>query len=212
MDGGAPDSMRSSSSDSEHLVNRAAEGDLQVREELLTHYQGRLRRMVAARIDHRLAARVDPSDVVQEVLIDAAGGLDDYLRNRPLPFYVWLRQFARERLHKLHRRHIGAQRRSVAREEPWFDFLGGIGARAGRSTPGQRQQPQPPLGQGRASRTAAVCPRPTSRARSRDPVDADFEQLSVAEAAAALGISAGAVKVRHLRALQRLRDRLDDEV
>ena len=73
--------------------------------------------MVAVRLDRRLAARVDPSDVVQEALADASRRLDDYLLSRPLPFFAWLRQFAWERLVELHRRHVTPQRRSVIREE-----------------------------------------------------------------------------------------------
>jgi RNA polymerase sigma-70 factor (ECF subfamily) len=38
-----------------------------------------------------------------------------------------------------------------------------------------------------------------------------LEQLSVAEAAEVLGISSGAVKVRHLRALERLRALIDEQ-
>ena len=64
-----------------------------------------------------MAARLDPSDVVQEALAQAAQHFDEYLRTRPLPFSAWLRQFAWERLVKLHRRHIRAQKRSVNREE-----------------------------------------------------------------------------------------------
>ena len=37
--------------------------------------------MVAARLDRRAAARVDASDVVQDTLTDAAGQLDEYLRD-----------------------------------------------------------------------------------------------------------------------------------
>ena len=64
--------------------------------------------MVAVRADPRLAARVDPSDVVQEALMDAAGKLGRYLATKPLPFYPWLRQLALERLVNLHRRHVQA--------------------------------------------------------------------------------------------------------
>src|SRR3954453_14301442 len=92
--------------DTDELLRTAGLGDESARTELLARHRDRLRRMIAVRVDRRLAARVDPSDVVQEVLAEAAQGLSDYLRRRPLPFYAWLRQFAWERLLKLHRHHI----------------------------------------------------------------------------------------------------------
>ena len=103
--------------DTEELLRRAGTGDPEARQQLLARHRGRLRQMVALRIDRRMAARVDPSDVVQEALADAAQSLSDYLKNRPLPFYPWLRQFAWERLLQLHRHHLQAQRRSVSREQ-----------------------------------------------------------------------------------------------
>ena len=72
----------------------AAEDQRRAREQLLRRHRRRLSRMVAVRFDPRLAARVDPSDVVQETLAEAAAGLDRYLRERPLPFYPRLRLFA----------------------------------------------------------------------------------------------------------------------
>jgi RNA polymerase sigma-70 factor (ECF subfamily) len=77
--------------------------------------------MVAVRMDPRLSARLDPSDVVQEALVEASRKLPDYVKDRPLPFYPWLRQIAWERLVHLHHRHIKAQKRSVEREarQPW---------------------------------------------------------------------------------------------
>src|SRR5262245_44285111 len=104
--------------DTQELLERSVRGDTAARQELLVRHRARLRRMVAVRLDPRLAARVDPSDIVQEALADAAVHLDDYLRDRPLPFYPWLRQFAWERLCKAHRHHIHSQRRSITREEP----------------------------------------------------------------------------------------------
>ena len=101
--------------DTEELLRRACTGDPEARQQLLARHRGRLRQMVALRIDRRMAARIDPSDVVQEALADAAQSLSDYLKDRPLPFYPWLRQFAWERLLQLHRHHLQAQRRSVSR-------------------------------------------------------------------------------------------------
>src|SRR4051794_10800729 len=93
--------------DTDHLLDRAAAGDVAARQRLLERHRPRLRRMVALRLDQRLRARVDPSDVVQEALFDADQELSDYLKRRPIPFYPWLRQLAWDRLIDLNRRHIG---------------------------------------------------------------------------------------------------------
>jgi hypothetical protein len=82
---------------------------------LMRHRERRARWLPSAWTDDQ--ARVDPSDVVQDALADACVKLHRYLEDRPLPFYPWLRQIAWERLVKLHRRHLWADRRSVAREE-----------------------------------------------------------------------------------------------
>lgn len=78
---------------------------------------GRLRRMIAVHINPLLNARVDPSDVVQEVFAEASRRLPAYARRESLPFFPWLRQIAWDRLVALDRRHIRAQKRSVRREE-----------------------------------------------------------------------------------------------
>src|SRR3954471_8788262 len=103
--------------DTDQLLASASRGDVSARGRLLERHRPRLKRMVAVRLDRRVAARVDPSDVVQETLAVAARGLDDYLRDRPLPFFPWLRRLALLRLTDQHRRHLHAGRRTVAREE-----------------------------------------------------------------------------------------------
>jgi RNA polymerase sigma-70 factor (ECF subfamily) len=110
--------MAPASPDTDELLGHTAQGDRAARDQLLVRHRRRLRRAVAYRLDRRLEARVDPSDVVQEVLAEASRRLPDYLRERPLPFNPWLRQMVLERLAELHRRQVRAQRRSVRREEP----------------------------------------------------------------------------------------------
>jgi RNA polymerase sigma-70 factor (ECF subfamily) len=56
--------------DTDELLRRSADGDRSARGALL-HHRGRLKRMIALRLDPRLAARVDLSDLVQEVLAEA---------------------------------------------------------------------------------------------------------------------------------------------
>jgi hypothetical protein len=83
--------------ETDQLLRRAATGDLQARAAILDRYRNRLRRMVAIRIDRRVAARVDPSDVVQDALKTAHERLPEYLADPQLPFYPWLRRIAWDR-------------------------------------------------------------------------------------------------------------------
>src|ERR1700756_3292548 len=107
--------MAAAKPDTEELLGQVSIGDVGARGRLLARQ--RLRNLVAWRLDRRLAPRIDPSDVVQEVLVEADAKLDKYLRDRPLPFYPWLRELACERIATLHRRHVQAAKRSVRREE-----------------------------------------------------------------------------------------------
>jgi RNA polymerase sigma-70 factor, ECF subfamily len=198
--------------DTELLLRRAAAGDRLARDQLLNRYRQRLRHVVAYRLDRRLAARVDPSDVVQEALAEAAHRLEEFLRERPLPFYPWLRSLALERLIDLHRQHIHAQKRSVTREVGQALPLNDESATAlahkllaaGGSPVGELLR-----GELRDRVRAALDRLP---ARDREVlVLRHLDQLSVREMAAVLGITPGAVKTRHVRALQRFRDLLDRE-
>jgi len=59
-------------SDTDVLLAEAAQGNVDARNQLLERHRQRLGQLIRLRLDRRLAARVDPSDVVQESLIDAA--------------------------------------------------------------------------------------------------------------------------------------------
>ncbi|WP_406696781.1 sigma-70 family RNA polymerase sigma factor [Singulisphaera sp. Ch08] len=197
-------------SETDTLIQLACQGDEVAREQLLTCFRGRLRQMVAVRLDPRLAARFDPSDVVQEALLDAARNLTAYLAEPPLPFYPWLRQFAWNRLVELHRHHLLAQRRSVTCEQvgrlPLPDestaYLANHLLDSGTS---------PSQGLIRDEMIQRVRDVLAAMAVHDQEVIAlrYLEQLSVSEIAAVLGVSEGAVKSRHMRALLRLRVLLD---
>jgi RNA polymerase sigma-70 factor (ECF subfamily) len=168
--------------------------------------------MVALRMDRRLAARLDPSDVVQETLAEADRRLDDYLARRPLPFYPWLRQLAWDRLVEQHRRHIRAVRRSVLREQAPSLALpeGSVAELADRlfasaGGPSAALRRQELVDRVRAALGALP-------ERDREVLVLRYlEQLSAQEVGAVLGINEGAAKKRALRALQRLRLLLGDE-
>jgi RNA polymerase sigma-70 factor (ECF subfamily) len=104
------------SADSERLLQRGAGGDAGAFEELFARHRAALLRAVELRLGAQLRGRLDASDVVQEAQLEAFRRLADYLRRRPMPFGLWLRKTAQERLLMLRRRHVDAARRSVGRE------------------------------------------------------------------------------------------------
>lgn len=112
----------SNSDAADHLLLRIVHGDQKAVNQLLDRYRAKLRRMVDVYIDPRVAVRADASDVVQEALAEAAIKLPEFARQGNFPFYPWLRQLAWERLVQLHRRHIGAAKRSVKREQAGGGF------------------------------------------------------------------------------------------
>jgi RNA polymerase sigma-70 factor (ECF subfamily) len=198
--------------ENDDLIDRAARGEDAARHQLLIQHRDRLKRMVAVHLDRRLAARVDPSDIVQEALLDAYRELSDYLRRRPLPIYPWLRQLAWERFLKWHRAHIIVQKRSVGREEHWDLALPEESAVelaqrliAPGTSPSRRL-----IREELRQRVRAVLEGMSPRDREI-LVMRHLEEMSAAEIAAALGITERAAKARHTRALERLRSLLGED-
>lgn len=200
---------RSADTDTDGLLRRAERGDPFALQRLLERHRSRLRRMIELRLDNRLRARIDPSDIIQDALFDASRKLTDYLATRPLPFYPWLRAIAFQRLVDQYRRHVRAERHSVKFEEqtvPLSDRSAMLLASdlvAPGTSPSQRL-----LREESQRRVQAAM-------EQLDPTDREIlvlrhlERMPVAEIAALLNISAGAVKMRRLRAIERLRSLLD---
>jgi RNA polymerase sigma-70 factor (ECF subfamily) len=194
------------------LVEQASKGDARAREQLMQRHRTRLRQMVSLHLDHRLAARIDPSDVVQEALATAYPRLDEYLQDRPLPFYAWLRQFAWDCLLQLHRKHIAAGRRSVNREEAWQPGLSSESAlRLSQRLTAPGGSPNSEfIRQELRERLKAALAKLSPNDREI-LVMRNLEQMTTPEIAAVLEIKESTVRVRHLRALDRLRTLLDRE-
>src|ERR1051325_5561236 len=108
--------MQDDSTATRDLLSRAAAGDAQAQAELFARYRPRLRQMVRLRLDRRLQGRLDPSDVLQEAYLDFARRLEEYTRNPSMPFFLWLRFLAGQKLIDLHRQHLGAKMRDAAQE------------------------------------------------------------------------------------------------
>src|SRR3954465_4613567 len=104
--------------ETDRLLDDARNGELGAVDKLLGEFREPLRQVIGLRLDPAVARRVDASDIVQDVLIEANQRLTEYLKQPNMPFHLWLRHLAQDRIIDTHRRHRLAQRRSVDREQP----------------------------------------------------------------------------------------------
>jgi RNA polymerase sigma-70 factor, ECF subfamily len=194
-------------SETPHLVAQAAAGDEVAWAELITRHRDRLKRMLALRMDRRLQGRIDPSDVVQESCLVAAKLIASYAANPTMPFYLWLRWIAGQKLIDQHRRHLGAEARRAGREVSLYH--GAFPETTSENLAAHL------MGRSSTPSHEAIRLEQTSRLQealeSLEPIDREilslrhFEQLSNGEAAAVLGLDKSAASKRYARALMRLK-------
>jgi RNA polymerase sigma-70 factor (ECF subfamily) len=200
--------MGGNSSETARLLRKAADGDQWCWGALLTRHAERLRRMVAFRLDQRLQGRIDPSDVIQEAHLEASRHLADYLRDPALPFFLWLRGIAGNKLRELHRHHLGTQMRDAGREVSIYRGTMPEATSAALAA----QLLGHVTGPSEAAVRAEIKVRLQEALNSMDPLDREvlalrhFEQLSPTETALVLGIKEKAAGMRYVRALKRLKD------
>jgi RNA polymerase sigma-70 factor (ECF subfamily) len=187
------------------LLARLRAGDRAALDALLAEHRPYLRRLVELRFDPQLQPRADPSDVVQDALLAAAERIDGYLRRDPMPFWLWLRQTACDRLVELQRRHLGAARRATGRELP---LPSASSIRLARSLLGGDTPSEKVVRAELAERVRAAVARLDEDDRTIILLR-NFEELSNHQAAAVLGIEPAAASKRLGRALLRLKTVLD---
>src|SRR6516165_11090482 len=95
--------MTNNSAETTRLLEQARAGDQEALNALFARHRPRLRRMVDMRVDRRLQARIDASDVIQEAYIEVVTRLNEYLNVPSYPLFLWLRRIGGERRLKLHR-------------------------------------------------------------------------------------------------------------
>lgn len=199
--------MENNSADTTRFLELARAGDKAALNELLARYRARLRRMVELRLDRRLQARIDASDVIQDAYVDVVRRLDEYLREPKYPLFLWLRLIVGERLLKLHRHHLGTQMRDAGLEVSIY--RGALPAASSAALAAQL------LGKHTSPTQAAVRAERLLRLQEAlntlDPMDREvlslrhFEEMTLAETALSLQIEESAAAKRYIRALKRLK-------
>ena len=199
--------MDNNSADTARLLERARAGDQAAVNELFTRHRARLRRMVELRLDRRLQARIDASDVIQEAYVEVVRRLDEYLRDPAYPLFLWLRLIVGERLLKVHRHHLGTQMRDAGLEVSIY--RGPLPAASSAALAAQLldRHTSPTQALLRAERILRL----QEALNTLEPMDREvlslrhFEEMTLAETALALEIQESAAAKRYIRALKRLK-------
>lgn len=175
---------------------------------LFTHFKGRLERIVRFRLDHRMAGRVSPADVLQEAYISASKRTEHFREKPDMPFFVWLRLLVHQQLADLHRQHLQAEMRDVRREisleqqpiSPHTSMAMAAQLVGHNTSPSQAFS--------RVERISSL-----ERALNQmEPIDREvialrhFEELTNAEVAQVLNIGTAAASKRYVRAIKRMKE------
>lgn len=191
----------------EQLLSAVRGGNADAVNQLLERHRNAIRQMIDLRMDQVIKRRIDASDIVQDVMIEANRRLADFLENPVMPFHLWLRQMAKDRLIDAHRRHRGAGRRSMDREQP---LVAAAGNESSVDLLAQIRDSE--LTPAAAATWHELQARFQQACEQLDELDQEivllrhFEHLSNSEAAEALQLSPQAASMRYLRAMRRLRE------
>lgn len=195
--------------DPSQVLKRAKEGQAGEVEELLAMYRGYLLAIAVARIDPRLRPRCDPSDIVQETMLEAFRDFHQFRGQLESEFLGWIRQILAHNLARAVKQHVLVEKRDVRKEvsatiesssnqsrlemrQHWF-----ADSAASPSSLVQRQEQL----QNVLDRVAKL------PSHYRDVLLLrHIEELSFDEVAKRLGKSSGAVRMIWLRALETLRE------
>jgi len=192
----------------QQLIEAAKAGDELALASLFDRERPRLERMILLRLDRRLQRRIDPADVVQETYLAVREKFSQFAARGQLPFFVWVRMEATQKLVDVHRRHVGAQMRGIGQEVSLYAYADHLPA----MDSGFAVQLIADL-----STASEVAIRDELIAQVQnvlnlmEPMDREilvlrhFEDLSNVESALTLEISPTAASNRYVRALQRLK-------
>lgn len=195
----------------EKLLSAVREGDDDAVNQLLEKHRAPIRRLVELRLDRKVQRRVDVSDVVQDVMVEASGRLQKYLDDPAMAFHLWLRQIAWDRIIDTYRRHRVSAKRSMDREQP-------MSAPAGPDQSTMEfaiQLCDPGLTPATAATQREIALKVEAAIERLNEQDREiilmrhYEHLSNQEIADSLGLNPPAASMRYLRSVRRLRELLE---
>jgi RNA polymerase sigma-70 factor (ECF subfamily) len=195
------------------LIRRCRTGEPSAHERLFDRYRPYLEVLAQAQLGRHLRAKCDPSDLVQQTLLEAHRDLAVFQGTSEAELLAWLRRILAHNLYN-EARHFAARQRDTAREVSLDQLQTGLDQSslalgqclaAHDPSPSQAAQQRE-----RAVRLAAALSRLPDDYRTVLLLRV-FEELSAEEVAQRMDRTAGAVRMLQMRALQALRDAMAGE-
>ncbi len=200
--------MTTSEIPASELIQRCRQGDAAARDELFVRYRHYLRVLAQGQLGRHLRAKCDPSDLVQQTLLEAHRDFGRFTGGTEAELLGWLRQILAHNLYN-EARHYATKQRAATREVSLDDVRTGLehsSAALGRCLAAGGSTPS----QSAVRREAAVQLADLMARLSADYqtvlVLRIFEGLSAEEVAERMGRTAGAVRMLQMRALEALRE------
>ncbi len=197
-------------SDCDQLVARAHAGDQEAATELLGLYRNYLLLLARVQVDKTLQAKIEPSDVVQETLLEATRGFPRFRGETEAEFLAWLRRILANAAVTMIRRFKIAQSRDIHREESFRRDLDHTSMVLGRLLPACDMSP---------SRIASGKEEVVKLSNALAQLPNEYREVlvlhhlegrPVAEVAARMDRSISAVKGLRARAIVKLRELLKE--
>ncbi len=206
--------MTSDRPELDSLVQQARGGDDRALDDLLDRYRHFITLLVRTRFrGGKLAARVDSSDIVQDVLVRVAGHVESFAGDDQTAWEAWLRRIAEREVLRQVEHHLGAARRDAGREQ---QVAAGNHDKPSQVLAGwlEASITSPSLAVVRKEHAVLL-----ADALARLPEDyrellilRHIEERPFPEIARLMGRSAGATRTLWVRALRKLREAIGSEI
>jgi RNA polymerase sigma-70 factor, ECF subfamily len=113
------------------LLGQAQAGDAIALNRLFTECRNYLEIVAQTKVDHRLKAKFGASDLVQQTLLDAYRGFNDFRGGTEAEWLAWLRRIMERNAVDLARHYAGTDKREAGREVRWQRPLDGVSSTDG---------------------------------------------------------------------------------
>ncbi len=177
-------------------------------------YRNYLQLLARTQLDLHLQGRIDPSDLVQETMLEAFRDFAQFRGGTEGELLAWLRRILLHNLARVAEKQLGTRKRDVRREVSLNRRVADLEGSAERMDAALVSQATSASRRAQRRELAAILADALARLKPDHReviVLRNLEGLSFDEVARRLGRSAGAVRMLWLRALDRLKQHLEQE-